>query len=144
MCKHESVENTYVLHIQVKVKKVYSRVSEKAVNTQEPPRQIIADEIQPLSQEVILQLSSNKNLAVIINKKRKQVHCISVAPNSRNDFAIPEEYARIPGGKNFLLHDLSGTGMMVDLLLCYDHLFAHETFSVSQTYFTCFLPCMYW
>ena len=58
---------------RIEVKKVQSRVTEKAVNTQEPPRRIIADEIQPLSQEAASRLRSNRNLEVMINRKRKQV-----------------------------------------------------------------------
>lgn len=112
---------------RIEVKKVHSRVTEKAVNTQEPPRRIIAAEIQPLSQEAISQLRSNRNLAVMINRKRKQVRYVPVAPKSRNRFAIPEEYTRTPGGENFLLYDsgkqdedhilIIGTEMMVSVSL---------------------------
>ena len=38
----------------IEVKKVHAHVTEKAVNTQEPPRCIIADEIQPLNQEAAI------------------------------------------------------------------------------------------
>ena len=43
---------------RIEMEKMHARVTEKAVNTQEPPRRIIADEIQPLNQEAIETLQS--------------------------------------------------------------------------------------
>ena len=101
-----SGEHLYALvPARIEVKQVHSCVTKKAVNTQEPPRRIIADEIQPLSQEAASQSRTNRNLAVMINRKRKQVRCVLVTLNSRSDFAISKEYAGIPGGENFLLYD---------------------------------------
>ena len=99
----------------------------------------------------------------MISRKRKQVRCVPVAPNSRNGFTIPEEYAKIPDGENFLLYDseeqvenrilIFGTGMMLDLLSRYHHWFVNGTFRSSQTYYQLFtvhilvkntiIPCLY-
>ena len=149
---------------RIEVKKVNARVTEKAVNTHKPLRRIIADEIQPLNQKAASQLRSNRNLAVMINRKRKQVRWVPVAPNSRNGFTISEEYAKTPDGENFLLYDsreqdenrilIFGTKMMVDLLSCYHHWFVDGTFSVTPNIFyqvftvhvlvnDTIIPCLY-
>ena len=81
----------------------------------------------------------------MINRKRKQVHCVPVVPNSRNGFAISEECARTLGGEKFFLYDsveqdeehilIFGTRMMVDLLSRYHHWFVNGTFSITPNIF---------
>ena len=154
LCKCERLPTLALDPASIDMKKVHSRVTERVVNTQEPSRRKTGDEIQPLSQEATSQLRSNRNFAVVINRKRKQVHCVPVVPNLRNGFAISKECARTLGGENFLLYNsgkrdeerilIFGTRMMVDLLSRYHHWFVNGTFSVTPNIFYQVLPCMYW
>lgn len=132
---------------RIEVKKLQGNVTQKAILTQEPPRRIIKDEISAsqISSEAAVQLRANKNLSVMINRKRKRVQQAPAAPTSRSGFEIPERYTQTPAGNQFLLFDsgvddfdrilIFGTTEMVQLLNRYTHWFCDGTFSVSPKVF---------
>lgn len=127
------------------VKQLHSRITERAVRTQDPPRRIIQDEVQTLPREAAASIRCNKNLAAMINRKRKRVHHAPPCPISRNGFIIPDNYTVTMSGEQFLLFDsgmddedrilIFGTNRMVQLMAQYQHWFIDGTFSVSPDIF---------
>jgi hypothetical protein len=87
------------------VKKAQARAREKAKATSDPPRRIIADEVGLLSEQASSQLGTNRNLAAIINRKRRKEKSAPQAPRTRFGFEIPDTYTTLSNGETFLLAD---------------------------------------
>ena len=130
---------------KVEVKKLHSRLKEKATATADVPRKIIRDEVQTLSQEAATQVGTNRNLAAIINRKRRRVQHLPPAPSSRTGFVLPIEYTVTSSGEQFLLFDsgvedenrilIFGTKRMVEFMTGYKQWFIDGTFKVCPDIF---------
>ena len=125
---------------------VASWMKERAADTREPPRMIIAQATAGLQPAELAQCRAYKTAQRAIQRVRKRNDLPYPTPASLADIEIPEELQKTKTGETFLLHDTGpndpariivfGSPPQLDALRHSQHWYADGTFKVCPTLFS--------
>jgi len=124
---------------------IRSQIRERALETLEPPRQIIQRCENHATQEVISFLPTYKASQRTIERIRQRTNAPYPVPTALSDIVIPDSLRYTSDGEDFLLYDsgpadperymMFGTKQNLEELCLAQHWFLDGTFSIAPTLF---------
>lgn len=84
-------------------------IKKRAVETEEPPQQILGRELQGMSEAASVQMVPLRHIRRQIRRARQEVRLPIPLPTDRSSLVLPDQYKTLSSGEEFLLFD-SGVG----------------------------------
>lgn len=141
-----------------------ANIKKRAQETQEPPQQILGQEMENLSQAASIQMVPLRFVRRTVRRVRQAITAPQPIPADRATLELPEEYRTLANGENFVLFDsgvgdsnriiVFGTERSCSIISQGQHWFADGTFAIApEIFFQLFtvhvlmngqiIPCLY-
>ena len=109
-------------------------IKRRAEETEEPPQQILGQEMENISQAAAVQMAPIRFIRRTVRRVRQANNVPHPIPTDRATLEIPDEYRTLSSGENFLLFD-SGSGD-VSRILVFGTVRTSKIISDSRNWFT--------